>query len=361
MVADGQRYFDSLVDELNTQLQLPVQIMTGEDRYWVNITTMDGTVLQIGFSSQLPQSGLLYVWLPLFLTSALLVAIAAFLVVRRISQPLIEVSERASSFRGEEDFEPLPEAGPQELASLASSFNRMAAEIATLITNRTTLLAGISHDIRTPLTRMLLALEMLPESVDKNLIERFKKNLHAIDDLISDASSFVKGVYEESKEVEIGELLNKVIDDVDAEIEISWTGDKSRRFDIAPAAFQRVLNNLIDNALFHANGARINAEIESEKVAIHVLDDGPGIPEEDRLRVLQPFVRLDTSRSSATGGSGLGLAVVAQLCQTHDWKIEIGASETGGTDAILTLSREAQNTNRLVSDHSNQAPSGRPG
>ena len=264
-------------------------------------------------------------------------AIAAFLVVRRISQPLTEVSELASSFRGEADFEPLPETGPSELVALTSSFNRMAAEIAALITNRTTLLAGISHDIRTPLTRMLLAVEMLPDSVDPKLIERFKNNLHAVDNLISDAASFVKGVYEAPQEVALEGLLNRVIGDVNAEIEISWIGDQNKLIEIPSAAFQRVMNNLIDNAVFHASGARVRVVIESDRVVIHVLDDGPGIPPKDRLRVLQPFVRLDSSRSSVTGGSGLGLAIVAQLCQTHNWAIEIGASETGGTDVMLSI------------------------
>lgn len=339
VVPAGERYFDLLVSELNQQLDVPVKLMRGDERLWVNISIGNGTPLQIGFSPQLPQLQLLYVWLPLFIASATFILLIAFLVVRRITQPVTEVSERASSFRGEVDFEPLPEVGPDEFVVLASSFNRMAEEISSLIANRTTLLAGISHDIRTPLTRMMLAVEMLPDSVDPVLIERFKRNLNSIDSLISDAASFVKGVYEQPEEVEFEGFLHKTIDAVDAGVKTTWAGDKPLTLEVAQAAFQRVMNNLIGNAIQHADGARVQVEVDGEEVQVHVLDDGPGIPPEDRSRVLQPFVRLDTARSSQTGGSGLGLAIVSQLCEKHGWRVKIDASDTGGTDAVLFIPR----------------------
>ena len=114
------------------------------------------------------------------------------------------MATQAERFRGLENIEPLAETGPRELVSLARNFNTMASEISVLLANRTTLMAGISHDLRTPLTRMRLALALLPDDIDKQLVRRFENNLESMDELIRDALRFAKGTSEKRSGVRAG-------------------------------------------------------------------------------------------------------------------------------------------------------------
>ena len=133
--------------------------------------------LQVGLSPDRRDIQLLYVAIVISGLGAAIVFLTSLLIVRRIARPLVKVANQAEQFRGIEDIEPLPETGPRELVSLARNFNTMASEISLLLANRTTLMAGISHDLRTPLTRMRLALALLPSNVDAKLIARFESNL----------------------------------------------------------------------------------------------------------------------------------------------------------------------------------------
>jgi two-component system osmolarity sensor histidine kinase EnvZ len=240
------------------------------------------------------------------------------------------------SFRGGEDFEPLPERGPRELVSLARNFNTMAREISALLSNRTTLLAGISHDLRTPLTRMRLALELLPDNVDAKLIERFERNLETMDSLIGDALRFARGTSESPQRVTLAPFIEDVVDGYDASIPFKVVTEGSREpieLELAPGALKRVLTNLISNAQQHGDGV----QVQLDGTNVHVIDHGGGIPDEYKEQVFQPFFRLDSSRSSVTGGSGLGLAIVMQLCQAHGWRVRIEDPPGGGTDVVVSL------------------------
>jgi two-component system osmolarity sensor histidine kinase EnvZ len=243
------------------------------------------------------------------------------------------VAQRAETFRGGEGFEPLPEQGPQELVSLARNFNTMAREISTLLSNRTTLLAGISHDLRTPLTRMRLALELLPPNVDPKLVARFERNLEAMDGLIGDALRFARGAGEAPQEVELVPFIEDVLASFDPPIPLTVDAAGGLRIAVAPGALQRVLVNLVNNGLQHGDNVRVLLRGRE----VHVVDSGPGIPEAAREEVFQPFFRLDRSRNVNTGGSGLGLAVVQQLCQAQGWRVRIQEGPEGGADVVISL------------------------
>ena len=184
------------------------------------------------------------------------------------------MAKQAEAFRGTRDIEPLPEAGPRELVSLARNFNTMAKEVSLLLENRTTLLAGISHDLRTPLARMRLALELLPEEVDPNLVERFERNLESMDELISDATRFAKGAGEAAQEIELLNFVKEVVASFDPAVKLMAGVDESIRVKIPPSAFRRVLINLVNNGIKYGNKVSIQLEADS----MRVLDDGPGIP-----------------------------------------------------------------------------------
>ena len=326
-----QPYLDLLEEKLAERLNTPVSLLEGDDLIWVNVP-MGGQDLQIGFAPSRRDIQPLYVGIIIVLLGAAIVFATSLLIVQRVTRPLVEVAERAETFRGGENFEPLPERGPRELASLARNFNTMAREIATLLSNRTTLLAGISHDLRTPLTRMRLALELLPDNVDPKLVERIERNLVAMEELIGDALRFARGAAEVPQEVELQPFVEDVIASFDRQVPFSCTGPEIRCW-VAPGALERVLVNLVSNAQQHGEQVRV----ELRGTDVHVMDSGPGIPEEYREQVFQPFFRLDRSRSVVTGGSGLGLAIVQQLCQAHGWRVAIHDGPDGGTDVCVSL------------------------
>jgi two-component system osmolarity sensor histidine kinase EnvZ len=311
-------YVDLVREKLSARLGREVTFLDDNDIIWVDVP-MGGHDLQIGMSPDRRGMQPLYVAIVIVGMGAAIVFGTSLFIVQRITRPLVKVAEQAEEFRGARDIEPLAEEGPRELISLARNFNTMAQEISTLVANRTTLLAGISHDLRTPLTRMRLALELLPDSVDTSLVERFERNLESMDELISDALRFARGTGEVAQEIELLDFVKDVLASFEQPVELFADLDPANRVFIAPSAFRRVLINLVSNGFKHGK----NVSVRLSESVVRVIDDGPGIPAEYREQVFQPFFRLDQSRSQLTGGSGLGLAIVQQLCEAHGWRIGI--------------------------------------
>ena len=320
-------FTELLLEKLQRRLALDVRMYDGNDLVWVDVP-MAGYNLQIGFSPDRRDVQLLYVAIVIASLGAGIVFLTSLLIVRKIARPLVQVGKQAETFRGLAEIEPLPETGPRELVSLARNFNTMADEIALVLANRTTLMAGISHDLRTPLTRMRLALALLPDTVDQRLVQRFEGNLEAMDVLIGDALRFAQGTREEVQSLALAPYVREVLDTFDQEIDFSCSISDGVILDLAPNAFSRVLSNLVGNAIKYAN--RVQVSLDGTEVVVS--DDGPGIPESERGRVFQPFYRLEASRNVSTGGSGLGLAVVQQLSAAHGWKIHIADSALGGAE-----------------------------
>jgi two-component system osmolarity sensor histidine kinase EnvZ len=330
------QYFDLLKTELSTRIGEEVILLAGDDLLWVDVP-MGGFELQIGFSAERRETQPLYVAMVIVGLGAGIVFFTSLFIVRRIARPLVKVAQQAESFRGATQIEPLPETGPRELVSLARNFNTMASEIGLLLTNRTTLLAGISHDLRTPLTRMRLALALLPDNVDPQLINRFERNLESMDELIGDALRFARGTEEVPQEIELLPFVQEILATFEQDITLDLRIPATHRVRLPPSAFRRVLVNLVANGFQHGGKVTVIATTEQ----IKVIDDGPGIPPEFREQVFQPFFRLDSSRSATTGGSGLGLAIVQQLCQAHRWQVSIDSGPTGGAQVTLKFASTA--------------------
>jgi two-component system osmolarity sensor histidine kinase EnvZ len=251
---------------------------------------------------------------------------------------LANASERIGQGRRPE---PLPESGPTELAALARAFNRMAEQVEELLANRTTLLAGISHDLRTPLSRLRLALGMLSEKPEPDLVERLMRDVDGMNTLIARCLEVSRDFSEQdAAEVDLCDLLAEVA----AEFAAAGATVRGRhgpqcRLRVRPLALKRILSNLVDNAVRYGGGQPVEIEydIAVDRVAIRVLDRCPGIPEAEREAVFRPFYRLDPSRSACTGGSGLGLAIVRQLARANGWSVELTARPGGGTVACLGI------------------------
>lgn len=282
-------------------------------------------------------------------TAALLVIVAGgvvillttLLLVRRLTRPLASLCDATSRIGRGESPQPLPESGPRELATLTRRFNRMAGEIAELLANRTTLFAGISHDLRSPITRMQLALEMLPEDTDARLVERLRHDLEQMNQLISDTLELAQGLGpREAEEVDLRDFVdNIVVSYRRSGAVIDWQPENCCLCSLDTLALRRVFVNLLDNALRYgdARPVEVRCRCDEAGACISVLDRGSGIPETEREAVFRPFYRLEASRSRSTGGSGLGLAIARQLCAAHGWSIDLSAREGGGTDARIHI------------------------
>jgi two-component system osmolarity sensor histidine kinase EnvZ len=235
---------------------------------------------------------------------------------------------------------PLPEVGPAELATLAHEFNRMGVEVETLLNNRTTLLAGISHDLRSPLTRIQLALGMLDDKPDADLLARIARDVNHMNQLIARCLEVGRDFAErESSRFNLCDLLAEIAREQAPGIEIHGRKGPDCQLHAKPLALRRILSNLIDNAARYGDRQPIDIEydVTDRQVEIRILDRGPGIPEHQREAVFQPFHRLDPSRSSSTGGSGLGLAIVRQIAQANDWMVWLSPRDGGGTVAHVRL------------------------
>ncbi|MCD6705522.1 MAG: ATP-binding protein [Thiobacillus sp.] len=264
--------------------------------------------------------------------------LTALFLVRRITVPLARAAQAASQVGAGELPEPLPETGPAELAELARRFNTMAAEVRELLDNRTTLLAGISHDLRTPMTRLQLNLEMLRDAPAPARIDRAVADLADMNRLIAGYLELARTTQAETKvRFDLAELLEEVATDAG----LPWAGAAPCEVEVARLAVRRIVSNLIQNAQRYGGGTPIELALEcSDTLArVTVRDAGAGIPDDQMEKVFRPFYRMEGSRSQATGGTGLGLAIVRQLAETNGWKVKLGNRAAGGLEAVLEIPR----------------------
>jgi len=271
---------------------------------------------------------------------AALLAIAlagAFLIASMIARPLAALTRASGRLGRGEAHQPLAEAGPRELRAVAAAFNRMASDLERIERERAMVLAGISHDLRTPLSRLRLALEMNPQASDR---EAMISDIDEIDAVIGQFLDFARGADEEKSENELDEMLDELAGHYRRiHRQVSFRPGHVPPFRFARMAVRRAVANLIDNALRYA-GEPVEIETSSEgnRVLVEVRDRGPGIPSAEVERVKRPFTRLEHARSGA-GGAGLGLAIVERIARSHDGGLELAPRAGGGLIARLTLAR----------------------
>ncbi|MCW9023251.1 MAG: ATP-binding protein [Gammaproteobacteria bacterium] len=344
-------YLFFLETSLKKKLGKEIHLMTsldekGEDWFWADVP-IQKEVLRFGFSRSrigVKPSTALFV---LLMAGFCLTFFTASLLTSRLTVTIERLYQAAQLIGKGQWPDPVKEEGPEELVVLAREFNRMNIQVRELLSNRTTLLAGISHDLRTPLTQIQLALAMLPNNGgDTQLMNGIHRDLESVNKLIGQALQVNLELDKPEKEpVQIAELLDHIIEGArHGNQVIEWSSDKSCRFILNPLAFQRTVTNLLENAIRYSEGKPVSVDCNCDEnsLTIQVLDRGPGIPPEQREEVFLPFFRLEKSRSSATGGSGLGLAIVRQLADTNGWTVELLERDGGGTCARLTIPIEPQ-------------------
>jgi two-component system, OmpR family, osmolarity sensor histidine kinase EnvZ len=275
--------------------------------------------------------------------SALLLAIAIFFLLRQI-RPIRSLAQAAESFGKGRDVGDFKLQGASEIRQAAFAFNVMRERILRQMSQRTEMLAAVSHDLRTPLTRMRLELEMMhklasADSDTAQAVSDLRADVQEMTRLVEAYLGFARGEGQESMTaIELGPLLQEVAERGrrgGTRIEVAL--DRPIRLQLRPLAFRRCLANLIDNAGRYGHAVEVTAEDQGEAVEIRIDDDGPGIPEAQRDEVFKPFHRLEPSRNMATGGIGLGLTIARDVVLSHGGDIKLGESPKGGLRATLRL------------------------
>ncbi len=263
----------------------------------------------------------------------------AYLIAVRINRPLKMLVQAADRIRSGQTPIQLPEDGVDELRDVSHTFNLMTESLAQLDSERTLLLAGVSHDLRTPLARLRLAIEMLPNEQCGAYKEGMIEDISDMDSIINQFLDFVRGVEGEPTQMtDLNALIQSQCDrHIRAGRKINIQLSPSHLIALRPMAMQRLLGNLIDNAFAYGKGeVSVISKIEAENIVVGVLDNGPGIPENQKARLLRPFERLDTARGN-TKGSGLGLAICDRIAKLHRGKLDLINRDEGGLEVRLTL------------------------
>jgi len=271
----------------------------------------------------------------------LIVAALALWIVRRLTRPLRALAVAAAGLPVNLDQAPLPETGPSEIAGAARAFNAMQSDLKRMIETRTVALAAVSHDLRLPLTRLRLRLENLPDTAQRASIE---SDLADMERMIDNTLQFLRSGRTSEKPVllDVNALLERIAEDGDAlGAEVVVQGSAQPLL-ARPLALERCLANLVDNARRYG-GPRVDVAVSdsAQRVEIRVEDRGPGIPEAERERVFEPYVRLESSRAKESGGTGLGLAIARAVARLHGGDVRLELRPGGGLAAVLTLPRTA--------------------
>ena len=332
-------YLTALEAALGQHFDAPVDVKSSmrsdEEWHWVALPS-GGRLLWLGFPHSRVGAQPAATIVVTLAAGVLMAMLAAWWLARRTIEPLRRLDAAAAALGRGERPEQLPEKGPRELAALARRINALTQQVQDLLEGRTTLLAGLSHDLRTPLARMRLALEMQARRPDPRWIARLEADIEEMNRLVGDMLDLARGLGREAPEqIEIRSMLDDLARqarEAGATVEVHGAPISVR---CAPIALRRLLDNLVANARRYGGGSAIHIESTSvgSSLRIGVLDLGPGIPEDQIEAVFRPFHRVDASRSATTGGSGLGLTIVRQLADANGWRVTLENRLGGGLAA----------------------------
>ncbi len=282
-------------------------------------------------------------WSARFWLSALIMAagvvLFSILATRWIGRPLASFTQAADRLGRHVQAAPLPLDGPREVRGAAQAFNRMQDRIRRFVEDRTRMLAALSHDLRSPITRLRLRTELLPDTSDR---ARMLADLRDMEDMVAQALAFARNEAEDEDEavqaVDLSAMLEALCDnttDMGQPALFHWPG--RRICHCRPLAVKRALANLIENAARHGGQARVRMDQQGSDMRVIIEDDGPGIPAAELEAVFTPFFRLDRSRGRKTGGMGLGLTVARAAIRAHGGDIVLENRAEGGLRAVVTL------------------------
>ncbi|MCR0983818.1 ATP-binding protein [Roseomonas populi] len=322
--------------------RFPVAIRSipgGRERLQAHLTLNDGSPLTIDITPRgvMPVAS----WLPWVLAAQMvLLVLCAWLAMNQALRPLGELAAAADALDPNRKGTDLSETGPSEVAHAARAFNAMRRRIAGYLEERVQILAAISHDLQTPITRMRLRADMAPDSPER---DKLVHDLREIEALVQDGIAYARSAHgsgEKEARIDLAAFVDSLACDYqDTGKDVTVAALVEGVVSTKPHALRRILSNFLDNALKFAGTAEIGVERGRDgRTVITVRDRGPGIPEDMLDAVMQPFVRLEGSRSRDTGGTGLGLAIAGQLAGSIGGSVRLyNRTDGGGLAAELVL------------------------
>lgn len=328
----------SIADALGEHYALTFRDIPGMQKHFqAHLTLADGNPITLDVRpSMLPVA----YWLPvvLVLQLALLLGCTWF-AVRLAIRPLTRLARAVETLDPNAHPTPLDETGPTEVAHAAVAFNAMQQRIAEYLKERMQILAAISHDLQTPITRMKLRAEFMEDCAER---DKLWSDLGEMEHLVREGVAYARSVHgatEASHRINLDAFLDSLVFDYqDMHKQVTLSGKSAVVLDTRPHALRRVLVNLVDNALKFAGAAQLEVGSTAEgELSIKVLDNGPGIAEDELVQVMQPFYRVESSRNRGTGGTGLGLAIAQQLAVAIGGSLTLSNRAEGGLCAQIKI------------------------
>jgi signal transduction histidine kinase len=268
---------------------------------------------------------------------AIIIMAVSIWAVRRVTSPLAALAAAAQRLGSNLNAPPIAETGTIEVRQASHAFNTMQTRLRGLIENRTRILAAISHDLRTPLTLLRLRTENVGDAQERN---KMLKTIDEMDRMVAATLQVARDEAnaEDRRRTDIAALVASVVDDMaDAGLPVEMEPSSPVIYECQPSALKRALTNLLDNAVKYGKQARATIRSTREVIQIVVEDHGPGIPEGELAKVVQPFYRVEGSRSRETGGIGLGLAITLSVVEAHGGTLTLVNRPEGGLQACITL------------------------
>ncbi|UXL40929.1 ATP-binding protein [Pseudomonas fragi] len=330
-----QRLFNSPVRRL--EAYQPSDWPEKNGHYSLLVQLTDGSWLMFSIPSRSWGLGQWQRNLILILLVLLSTALVALIATRHLARPLQQFAEGARRFGVDFRAPPIEPIGPKEIRQAILAFNAMQAQLQHFIKDRTQMLAAISHDLRTPLTRMRLRGEFID---DPDQQQRLFRDVDEMQAMINSSLEFFRddARLEQATQFDLAELLQTLIDDYrDQAIDIAFSGPAHLVYFGRPLGLKRVVTNLLDNAIKYACEPAIELSGDDEQVTVVILDRGPGIPVESQEQVFVPFYRLEGSRNKNTGGVGLGLSAARAIVLEHGGSLTLSNRKIGGLQVNVVL------------------------
>ena len=333
-----ERWFSPMDRSLRRELKPKI------NRYWFNtiayeeivdlrIKFRDG-VLQIFFPKERIQTSSVRIFALWITLPAILMITIAIIFLKNQTRPITKLAEASEKFGRGEDIEEFRPSGALEIRKAGLEFNKMRNRILRHLNQRSEMLSGISHDLRTPLTRIKLQLTMIK---DNNLSKKLSEDVDEMEKMLSEYLQFASsGAKEKSGTFDLSELVENIINKYENP-NISKNYNKRIYFNGRKNLIQRCINNLIDNSIKYGENINLIIEKKVSNIVISIEDDGPGIPESEYENVIKPFYKIDKSRSESKSSVGLGLAISSDIIKSHGGDINFSKSNLGGLKVMISL------------------------
>lgn len=331
------------VRELSSRIGRPVWVDSESLDDSVDIRVqLDGAMMQVMAERKRVMSTNTHVWVLWMIGTSLILLSVAIIFLRNQIRPIERLADAAEALGKGRDVPDFRPSGATEVRRASLAFLDMRERILRFVQQRTDMLAGVSHDLRTPLTRMKLELAMMGSSDD---IKALKSDVEEMEKMLEEYLAFARGqAGEGASETDVGQLVRDVATSAQRKTDakepakaLGVTVGSNLVLEVRPNALRRCVMNLVENAMRHGTHAELSAQQHDSVIEIAVDDDGPGIPPEQREEAFRPFHRLDTGRTLSKGGVGLGLAIARDIARGHGGDITLSESKLGGLRAVVTL------------------------